>query len=355
MICIVAVRPRVLDAGLVDPFVIATTRLDTVRNVAVEVELSDGTRGYGEVPVLHPVTVETTASAWEGVETGGPALIGLDPSDPAHIAEVVAEALPGSAATAAALEQGVWDAWARHLRVPLHTLFGGAGAAVQTDITVPIGQPERAGQLAAEWRGRGFDVLKIKVGHDVADDLERLRSIARGHPEASWILDGNEGWTAEQTLDLLAHLAREGLRPALLEQPVRRDDVEGMARLVREAGVPIAADETCQGPDDVARIARDRLAHVVNLKLSKSGVYEGLRLIEAARTHRLGLMVGGMVETRIGMGFAAHLVSGVGGFTWIDLDTPLLMSDDPVLGGTLLEGPVWRPDLVVAGHGGAPG
>ena len=78
------------------------------------------------------------------------------------------------------------------------------------------------------------------------------------------------------------------------------------------------------------RIAREGLAQVLNIKLVKSGVADALEIVEVARASGLGLMIGGMVETRIAMGFSAHLAAGLGGFDWIDLDTPLLLAEDPV-------------------------
>jgi L-alanine-DL-glutamate epimerase-like enolase superfamily enzyme len=142
----------------------------------------------------------------------------------------------------------------------------------------------------------------------------------------------------------------------LLEQPVPRDDLDALARVNRDAGVPVAADEACRAVADVERIARDRLASVVNLKLAKSGVRGTLAMAAAARARGLGLMIGAMVETRIGCGFSAHLAAGlggVGGFKVIDLDTPWLMTSDPVTGGTPLEGPTWRIEAVDRGHGGS--
>ena len=135
-----------------------------------------------------------------------------------------------------------------------------------------------------------------------------------------------------------ASCARPGIEPALLEQPVAREDWEGLGRLAREAGVPVAADESCRTPEDAVRIGRGGLAQVLNIKLAKSGVVQALDIAAIARAFGLGLMIGGMVETRLGMGFSAHLAAGLGGFDWVDLDTPLLLTDDPITGGYRSEG-----------------
>ena len=213
-------------------------------------------------------------------------------------------------------------------------------------MTIPICPAEAAGVLAARYREDGFDTLKVKIGRDVGEDLARVLAIRRGHPHCRLILDANAAYSVAQVFELLGELRAAGIEPALLEQPVAREDWEGLGRLAREAGVPVAADESCRTPEDAVRIGRGGLAQVLNIKLAKSGVVQALDIAAIARAFGLGLMIGGMVETRLGMGFSAHLAAGLGGFDWVDLDTPLLLTDDPITGGYRSEGarvsPRWR-------------
>ncbi len=116
--------------------------------------------------------------------------------------------------------------------------------------------------------------------------------------------------------------------------------------------MPVAADESCRTPDDALRIVRDRLAQVINIKLVKCGVVQALEIAAIARAGGLDLMIGGMVETRLAMGFSAHFAAGLGGFQWVDLDTPMLLADDPVEGGCKPAGPNYLLDAETAGHGG---
>jgi len=139
---------------------------------------------------------------------------------------------------------------------------------------------------------------------------------------------------------------------ALLEQPVAREDWEGLGKLAREAGMPVAADESCRSPADAIRIGAHKLAQVINIKLAKCGVVQALEIAAIARASGLGLMIGGMVETRLAMGFSAHFAAGLGGFDWIDLDTPLLLSTDPIAGGYRVRGATYRLDTGCTGHGG---
>ena len=100
------------------------------------------------------------------------------------------------------------------------------------------------------------------------------------------------------------------------------------------------------------RIAAMGAAGVINIKLVKCGVVQALDIVSVARSAGLDLMIGGMVETRIGMGFAAHFAAGTGAFRWVDLDTPLLLAEDPVNGGYRVDGARYMLDIQQHGHGG---
>ncbi|MEZ4241743.1 MAG: dipeptide epimerase [Myxococcota bacterium] len=351
------IEPVPLQVELVDPFVIASTRLDRVDNVAVKLVVRDGTTGWGEVATLHPVTAETYDDALGAVRAAADALCGTGVDRAEALAERLAD-LGLHGASRCGIEQAWWDAVARETGVPLFRRIageGGAPSAVTTDVTLPICAPERARELAAGYRERGFETLKVKVGGELAADLERVLAVLSAHPMAALVLDANEGWSVEQTLEAVRALRERGARIAMLEQPVPRADLEGLARLTREAGTLVAADEACRTLDDVRRIARHRQASAVNVKLAKCGVLEGLQMLREARRHGLATMIGAMVETRLGTGFSAHVAAALGGFAVVDLDTSLLLQRDPITGGPALDGPRWRIDPTVTGHGGGVG
>ncbi len=349
---ITRIEARVLNVPLKAPFTIAGARLDTVGNVAVRLDLANGVSGWGEIPILPTVTPEDQATALEAARRAAAEWTGRDALRWRPLVKDLARALAATPTVRAGLEMALFDALARNWGIPLFAFFGGAADRVVTDITIPICGPEDARRLAVEYRGRGFTTLKTKIGADVDADIERVKAIREGHPTSDLILDANEGYDVAQTLAVLKTLRRKGLVPNLLEQPVPREDREGQARLVREAGVPVAADESCRSSEDAAGIARDRLAHVINIKLAKCGVVQALEIIAIARASGLGLMIGGMVETRLAMGFSAHLAAGTGAFQWIDLDTPMLLAEDPVRHGYTVDGPRYELGHITAGHGG---
>jgi L-alanine-DL-glutamate epimerase-like enolase superfamily enzyme len=129
----------------------------------------------------------------------------------------------------------------------------------------------------------------------------------------------------------------------LLEQPVVKEDLEGLAALRHLTGIPVAADESVRSLEDVREVLRTGAADYINIKITKSGLLDSLDIAAYARAAGLRLMIGGMVETRIAMGCSFALVLGLGGFDVLDLDTPLLLAEDPVKGGYWYEGPRLQP------------
>ncbi|CAN0921128.1 L-Ala-D/L-amino acid epimerase [Linum grandiflorum] len=348
---------RPLNVPLIAPFTIATSRLDRVENVAIRIELSNGCVGWGEAPILPFVTAEDQPTALAMAGQACEVLKNTHPMTLASVLDNIGGLLPGHefASVRAGVEMALIDAVATSIDVPLWRLFGGVSDTVTTDITIPITTPTDAAELASKYRDQGFKTLKLKVGMNLDADIQVLQAIRAVHPDCSFILDANEGYTSDEAIQVLEKLHEIGVIPILFEQPVHRDDWEGLGHVTgiakQKYGTSVAADESCRSLSDVKRIASDSLADVINIKLAKVGVMAALEIIEEARESGLDLMIGGMVETRLAMGFAGHLAAGLGCFKFIDLDTPLLLAEDPVFEGYKADGAVYEFSNA-RGHGG---
>ncbi|XP_027168407.1 L-Ala-D/L-amino acid epimerase isoform X3 [Coffea eugenioides] len=348
---------RRLNVPLIAPFTIATSRLDKVENVAIRIELSNGCVGWGEAPILPFVTAEDQPTALAKAEEACEFLRQSSGKSMCFILGEIGQILPGHqfASVRAGIEMALIDAAATSTGIPLWRLFGGASNTITTDITIPIVSAAEASELASKYCTRGFKTLKLKVGKNQCGDIEVLQAIRKAHPDCLFILDANEGYTSKEAIEVLEKLHEMDVTPILFEQPVHRDDWEGLGQVTAIAtnkyGVSVAADESCRSLADVQRIVKEKLADVVNIKLAKVGVLGALEIIEFARASGLDLMIGGMVETRLGMGFASHLAAGFGCFKFIDLDTPLLLAEDPVLEGYEVSGPNYKFSNA-RGHGG---
>lgn len=341
---IIDIQVLPVEVPLTDPFVVATGSLPAARNLVVRLALGSGVAGYGEIAPFPEVGGTDREACQHAAEAAAPHLRGQPVTEYRRLARRIREAAPRHPAVWCGLETAVLDALTRRLGVPLWAFLGGADVRPrESDVTIPIASLARTVELAREWHARGFRLLKMKVGVDVDDDLRRLEAVHRALPDVTFVADGNQGFDRERAAYFVAAARRAGCELVLMEQPLREDDLEGLAALRRETGVSVAADESVRSLQDLLAVIRAEAADVVNVKIMKSGVLDSLEIASCARAAGLGLMIGGMVETRLAMGCSFGLVLGLGGFEVLDLDTPLLMKEDPIAGGYRYEGPRLLP------------
>jgi len=349
---IVSVRAEPLDIELVEPFGIASGAQALAANVLVSVELEDGSIGIGEAAPFPAVSGETQASTLAVLAELGPALQKEPPRGWRAVARWLAEAAPAAPAARCAVETALLDALCRRSGWSMFGFFGGAAPQLRTDITITTGSVEHARERAASAARDGFDVLKVKTGgvtHD--EDRARVEAVMTAAPSARLVLDANESWSADEAVALLESLGARRERVVLLEQPTPAADLDGL-RVIRErSGIAVAADESARSARDVVRLAETRAADVVNLKITKTGIAEALDMLAVARALGLGLMVGGMVESVLTMSVSACIAAGHGGFSFVDLDTPLFLKNSPLFGGFAQSGPHIDVGGIERGHG----
>jgi len=352
----VAVWP--VDVPLSDPFVISRGAVTQASVAFVRVRLDDGSAGYGEIAPFTALTGETRDGAMESARRLAGALVGRPAEDWIAHAASMSAAEPGEPAARSGLECALVDALARSRGLPLHRFWHDLGGTPdlrerETDMTLPLLEEGRLDQLAAQWHDRGFRTFKLKVGGDLDADIRRVERIARRYSDVSFILDANQGFDLAQARAFVDALAAHHLRVRLIEQPLAREDVEGMAALRQRSPVAIAADEAVFTLADARRVIAARAADCINLKITKSGLAETIAIAREARGAGLALMIGGMMETRLAMSFSYALVLALGWIEHLDLDTPLLMATDPLSGGYTYRGPaltIWNE----AGAGATP-
>jgi L-alanine-DL-glutamate epimerase-like enolase superfamily enzyme len=336
-----------LDVPLIDPFVVATGARTVAENAVVRVTLAGGAHGYGEMAPFPEVGGESRTAALAAAVPLARLLLGEPATEYRPLARRLMDRAPEHPAARCALETALLDALCRALGVPVWAFLGGMDVrARETDITIPIADADKTVDLAKHWYAKGFRLLKMKVGKvggDVDDDIGRLEAVRQALPDVRFIVDGNQGMTRESCGRLVRELTTRGAQIVLLEQPVPRADLDGLAGLRRDTGIRVAADESVRTLADAREVFRRQAADVLNIKIMKSGLVEALDIAAYAGGAGLGLMIGGMVETRLAMGCSFGLVLGMGGYDVLDLDTPLLLANDPVVGGYWYDGPMLHP------------
>jgi L-alanine-DL-glutamate epimerase-like enolase superfamily enzyme len=333
-----------IDIPITDPFVVATGSRVVAENVFVRITLSDATCGYGEAAPFPEVGGEDRTTCLNALSGLAPALIGQSIQQYRAQASHMAQAAPLQPAARCALETALLDAFCRSATIPSWQLWGGAAVRPRdTDITIPIATQDKTLSLARGWYERGFRLFKMKVGKDVEGDIRRLEALHHALPGISFIGDGNQGFSREECLAFAKGVRQFGGMMILLEQPVVRDDLDSMAAIRRETGIPVAADESVRSLDDARKVVEQGAADYINIKIMKTGVLEAADIAAFTLRSGLKLMIGGMLESRIAMGCSFSLVLGMKGFDVLDLDTPLLLSTDPIQGGYRYDGPTLHP------------
>jgi o-succinylbenzoate synthase len=346
-----AVEIEPWDVELLEPFGIASGAQIVAQNVLVTLQLAGGRVGLGEAAPFPAVNGETQADALAALAAVSTELVGYRATNAGSLSEEARARLEATPSALCAIEMALLDGACRERGTSLLRHFGARTQQLFTDITIPTGGPEAAGAAAARAGARGFRTLKVKVGGDTFDhDRQRLQRIADAAPTARLLLDANASLSAEHAIELVQALGRQRQQVVLFEQPCARGDFDG-ARRVRAAGIRVAADEDARSLEDLARLHAESAADVINFKLTKSGVTRVLSMIEEARRLGFGLMLGGMVETRLAMTFSACIAGGLGGFEELDLDTPLFMKDDRLEGGFEQRGPLLDLSQIAHGHG----
>ena len=356
MISIANVQATALDIELTEPFGIATGAQHVAANVLVTLTLSDGTTGTGEAAPFPAVNGETQSAVLGALAAASSSLSGLDALRWRPAVAVAEHALRGTPTALAAFESALLDALCRRAGISLWSFFGGAQKELVSDITIPTGSAEHAAAAAERALRAGFATLKVKVGGVPFDhDRTRLDAIVKAAPNARLVLDANASLSADAALALLDALGHAKGQVALFEQPTAKLDLDGLRRVREHGGVPVAADESACSAADVLTLIGARAVDAINIKTMKCGILEAIDMIAVARAAGLGLMIGGMVESKLSMTVSACLAAGQGGFSFVDLDTPWFLKNAPFEGGWTDGGPekpaILRLDQITSGHG----
>ncbi len=346
-----SVNVEPLNIPLLEPFTIATGSVSEARNVLITITLEDGSVGYGECAPFPPSTGESQETALAAA-LGCAALIeGKDAAYWRTLSKLMRSAYFSQMTAIAGIEMSMLDALTRSHGIPLSVFFGGASTSIETDMSIPMVTPEHGYELAKDVVARGIHCIKIKVGGDICDDVARVEAIREGAPGLGLTLDANQGYTANEALLCLEALDDRDIRPLMLEQPVHKDDYEGLRYVTQHTTITIAADESAYNAANVAHLIAMGAANVINIKLMKCGIVEALDIAAVCRATHTQLMIGAMMESRLATSAAAHFVAGLGGFRYIDLDTPMLLADDPFTGGYEQRGGVYDVSGVKSGLG----
>jgi L-alanine-DL-glutamate epimerase-like enolase superfamily enzyme len=301
------------------PFTISKGTKTHQPTLIVELE-HFGIKGYGEAPAIayYNIPVEKMIEDLERKKTFVEKFAFTEPDRYWHYLHHL---LPQNPFLVCALDIAAWDMYGKLKNKKLYELWNGdISKNPVTDYTIGIDSIEK---MVAKLKERPWPIYKIKVG--TADDIAIVKAL-RENTNSILRVDANAAWDLETALKLIPQLKELGVE--FIEQPLAKDNWEGMAILFKESVLPLFADEACVFENDVEKCKHH--FHGINIKLTKcSGITPALRMIKRAKELDLKVMIGCMNESTVGSAAIAHLLPLI---DFVDMDGPLLLEEDVATG-----------------------
>jgi muconate cycloisomerase len=348
-----SVRTSLLNIPLVRPHVTSVARIQYQSSVLVRVRTTDGVEGFGEAVV--PGGPWWSGDSIEGIEALihrylAPLLIGEDAANIDFQIQRLNRLVPGAHFAKAGVDMALWDARGKSLGVPVYQLLGGAD---RSRLPVTWAPGADAAEVVAreiqEKLAKGVhSSFKLKMGKtDPESDVARIADVSRRIPAGTPLaVDLNGAWDELTARRWIPALCDVGV--SLIEQPLARWDLEGLARILSLTKAAIMADESLIDVHDAQRLAQSRAVNVFAQKLAKSGgIREVQRIGVIAEACGISCYGGTTIESSLGTAAAVHAFCASGSLTaGTELFGPLLLADD------IVEEPIRYSDGYVHLNGG---
>jgi L-alanine-DL-glutamate epimerase-like enolase superfamily enzyme len=322
------------NLALKAPYKIATGTISTAEAIFIKIYTSKNIYGVGE---SNPVTViqgETQETAIPMAKLFAKTILGKDPLAIEMRLQEINAVSPWHNGIKSAFDMALYDIASKCAGMPLYRFLGGNNEKrIKPGATVYIDSPEIMADKALSAVNSGFTTIKVKLGGAAEDDIERVKAIREKiGDKVPMYCDANQGWNESDALKVLRGIEKYNIEYA--EQPIRKDNIDGMTRLTLMSPIPIMADESVFDNRDALRFAKHDACKLINIKLSKSGgIYNGLKIAAIAESADMICQVGCMSETRLGLTALVHFALSNKMIQRFDVDSDLLFNDDPITGG----------------------
>jgi len=290
---IVGIEPIVVDVPLREPVHGVHGITDVQRSVLVRVTTDEGMEGWGNVDPSPGYSAMSAEDVHGTVQRIAPALAGADPFNVRHALAVMDTHAAGRYEAIAAVEMALIDLKGRALGLPAHSLLGGrVKGEVAFNAWIGTVPPDQAAGEATAWLGRGFRSAKIKLSGIAPEGIERVAAVRAAVGDRMALrVDFNESLTRPEAAPFIRRLEPYGL--TLVEQPIPRADIAGLAEIRRAIRIPLMADESVTGPASLVEIIRREAADLVKVKVMKQGgLMRTLAMVECAAAAGLRVVIG---------------------------------------------------------------
>jgi L-alanine-DL-glutamate epimerase-like enolase superfamily enzyme len=342
-----------IQIRLNEPFVISKGALTHARNTIIKIWCTEGIYGTGECCPYRSIHGETQTGTVAFARDLAKALIGENPFEIHRHVALMDRMIVGNASVKCAFDMALYDLVSKLYGVPLYQyLQGDRTKKIYTDNTVGLLSVEDMVERAVKFKEMGFPVLKVKLGERPSTkDIKRMEAIRLAvGDDIDLRIDANQGWNYHEAKTALTAMSHLNIQHC--EEPIRAGNITDQAKLNRISPIPIMADETVFNHKDAMEVIQMHAADMFNIKLGKSGgICNAMKVAAIAQAADMYCQVGSFSECRLGISALVHFDMAWDNIIYHDLDSPLMLSEDPVIGG-LEYGPDWEvtvPDT--AGHG----
>ena len=319
-----------------EPFVIATETCYEAQNIYIRIHTDAGITGVGECSAFPMLVGETQDTCFYIGKDLAKIIKGKNPLDIATRLKEFNAYIAFNSTIKSAFDMALHDISAKDKNIPLYKFLGGNKKTIQTDLTIGIDSPVNMAEKAKRFIADGVKIIKIKLGKNGEEDIERVRLIREAVGTSIQLrVDANQGWdypTAVKTLQTI-----EKYTIGFCEQPMHHQLDEWLPELRKQVKIPIMADESVFDHHDAERLIKTNSCDYINIKLAKSGgILEAIEIANTAQKYNMACMLGGMVESRLALTAKVHLAMAHNNIKFYDLDTCLLGHlEDPVIGGAV--------------------
>ena len=322
------------------PFTIATGTMEYAQNTFIRVHTDAGLVGVGECSAFPMITGETGGTCFEMAREFAGLWKGRDALQPEERMRELHALAAFNTTIKSAFDMALHDLAAKAAGLPLYRFLGGREKKnMETDLTIGIGEPAEMAKTAAEYKSKGVRIIKVKLGKEGREDVERISRIRSAVGDHITLrIDANQGWNYDTALATLTALAPYNIE--FCEQPMRAWNDPQLPALKKLSPIRLMADESVFNHHDALRLIRAGACSSINIKLAKSGgILEARKIHDTAAQHSIPCMMGGMLESRIALSAFAHVATAFPNITYYDMDTCMLgHKTDPVTGGIRYNG-----------------
>ena len=322
-----------------EPFTIATGTMEYAQNVLIKIHTDEGIIGWGECSAFPMIVGETQQSCYLLAKDFAAFWKGKDPLAIEERLKELDQIIAGNYTAKSAFDLALYDIAAQAANQPLYAFLGGQQKPIESDLTIGIGTPEDMAKQAVAFVAKGVTMIKVKLGKQPADDIERIKQIRSAIGEKTILrIDANQGWSKEEALPVLTALSEYDIQ--FCEQPMHKYYDDYLPALCAASPIKIMADESVFTHHEARKLIQQKACHYINIKFSKSGgIHEAIKIHDIGKANGIACMMGGMLESRLALSAKVHFAMAHDNIHFYDMDTCLLgHKEDPVIGGVQFNG-----------------